>query len=135
MTDYLRALVGGALIGLAATLALVIHGRITGICGILARVLERDGGRTFRVGFLTGLVGTGAVLSVVAPGLFGATSHGLPHLAFAGLLVGIGTTFANGCTAGHGVCGIARFSTRSFVAAASFIFAGMVTVALAGGHA
>ena len=135
MMEVLRALAGGALIGTAAALALVLHGRIAGVCGIVARVAERDGGARFRGGFLVGLVGTGAVIAGVAPGAFGGAIRSTPLLALAGLLVGIGTTLANGCTSGHGVCGIARLSPRSFVAVGTFMLTGALTVALLGAHA
>src|SRR5215467_15557960 len=85
----LRGLAGGALIGLAAAIAPLVHGRIAGVSGIVGRALSRDGGRGFRLGFLVGLVGVGAVLSVVWPRAFGAGVHGLPVLAVAGLLVGV----------------------------------------------
>lgn len=132
MSDIARAVVGGALIGVAAALALAIHGRIAGVCGILARVLERDGGQRFRGGFLVGLVAAGALIAVVSPAAFGGAIRGTPMLALAGLLVGVGTTFANGCTSGHGVCGISRLSPRSFVAVGTFMLSGALTVALLG---
>jgi hypothetical protein len=131
----LLALLGGALIGLAASLALIANGRIAGISGILGRALDRDDGHSFRDAFLEGLVGTGILLAAIWPHLIGRPIRDPETLAIAGLLVGIGTTLANGCTSGHGVCGIARLSPRSFVAVATFIAAGMITVAIAGAHA
>jgi len=135
MTEILRALAGGALIGIAASLALVLHGRIAGVCGIVARVAVPDGGARFRAGFLVGLVATGAVIAIVAPAAFGGAIRSTPLLAVAGLLVGVGTTLANGCTSGHGVCGIARLSPRSIVAVGTFMLTGALTVALVGAHA
>ncbi len=129
------ALLGGALIGLAASLALIANGRIAGISGILGHALDRDGGQRFRDAFLEGLVGTGLVIAAVWPHAIGRPIRDPETLAIAGLLVGIGTTLANGCTSGHGVCGIARLSPRSFVAVATFMAAGMITVAIAGAHA
>ena len=129
------ALLGGVLIGLAAAFALIAHGRIAGISGILGRALDPDSGRGFRDAFLEGLVGTGLLLAATVPHLVGRPIRDPETLAIAGLLVGVGTTLANGCTSGHGVCGIARLSPRSFVAVATFMLAGMITVAIAGAHA
>jgi len=131
----LRGLAGGALIGLAAAIVLVAHGRIAGISGILGRALDAGEGRRFRAGFLVGLIATGAILAALAPSAFGAGVRGLPGLALAGALVGIGTTLANGCTSGHGVCGLSRLSPRSLVAVATFMIVAAITVAIAGAHA
>ncbi len=128
----LRALGGGALIGLAAAMILVLHGRIAGVSGMLGRALDRDGGSPTRLAFLAGLIATGAVASQVVPAAFGTAPHGLGVLAIAGALVGIGTTFGNGCTSGHGVCGIGRGSRRSLVAVLVFMTTGVITVAIAG---
>jgi uncharacterized protein len=125
-----HALVGGALIGLAAAIVLVAHGRIAGASGILGRALDDDGGAAFRIPFLLGLVGTGLVVAVVRPELIGPPVARLPTLVVAGLLVGVGTTLGNGCTSGHGVCGIGRFSKRSVVAVCVFVAAAMITVAI-----
>lgn len=123
---------GGALIGAAAALALLVHGRIAGVSGSLGRAALRDAGRTFRLGFLAGLIATGAVLAAAWPRAFGASPRGTPGLAVAGLLVGLGATLANGCTSGHGVCGLSRGSPRSLVAVATFMVAAAITVAAAG---
>jgi uncharacterized membrane protein YedE/YeeE len=129
--SIIRALIGGALIGLAATIALVVHGRIAGVSGTLGRAFDRDGGGSFRVPFLLGLVGVGLVTTIVMPHAIAAPVSRVSTLVVAGLLVGIGTTLANGCTSGHGVCGIARLSKRSFVAVGVFIATAMITVAIA----
>lgn len=129
-----RALGGGALIGLAASVALVAHGRIAGISGTLARVIDRDGGGAFRVAFLAGILLVSIATALVAPSAIGGAVRGLPALAVAGLLVGFGTTISNGCTSGHGVCGLARFSPRSLVAVVTFMATGAVTAAIAGAH-
>jgi uncharacterized protein len=123
-------LLGGALIGLAATLCWLSTGRSAGISGILAGVLNGDEGRGERVAFLAGLVIAGltaALLAAPAP----TTPYPMPVLAAAGLLVGFGTRLGGGCTSGHGVCGISRFSRASLVATATFIAAGAATVAIA----
>lgn len=130
--SVLRALAGGALVGLAAALALIAHGRIAGISSVLGHALDGDGGRPFRLAFLGGLVATGLALAHLAPGTIGAPAAGAPLLAAAGLLVGLGTTFGSGCTSGHGVCGLARGSKRSLAAVVTFMATGMLTVAIAG---
>lgn len=129
---YLRALGGGALIGLAAAIALVAHGRIAGISGILGRAFMPDGGRAFRLAFLVGLVAAGIVGAIVAPGAIGAQHRGWGVLAIAGGLVGVGTTLGNGCTSGHGVCGLSRGSRRSLVAVGTFMITAALVVAIAG---
>ena len=130
-SSVVHALIGGVLIGIAAAIALVVHGRIAGISGTLGRALERDGGEPFRIPFLLGLIGTGLAVSVIAPAAIGAPVSRMSTLAIAGLLVGLGTTLANGCTSGHGVCGIARLSRRSLVAVGTFMATAMITVAIA----
>ena len=121
------ALAGGALIGLAATLLMLTLGRIAGISGIVGAVLRGDGGwpRFFLLGLLAG-AGAWLWLAPVAP----TPRTGFPPavLIVAGLLVGYGTRLGSGCTSGHGVCGMARFSRRSFVAVATFLATGIVTV-------
>ncbi|MDQ3364879.1 MAG: YeeE/YedE family protein [Myxococcota bacterium] len=129
----LRALAGGALIGLAAALVLGLHGRIAGISGTLGRALDRDDGQGFRIPFLAGLIVTGVVVAMARPGALGVPIASPSVLAVAGLLVGLGTTLANGCTSGHGVCGISRGSPRSLIAVITFIATGMVTVAIVRG--
>jgi uncharacterized protein len=134
-TSVIRALVGGGLIGLAASLALLAHGRIAGISGIVSRALDAGGGRRFRLAFLAGLIGAGAIAALVVPGAVGARVRGLPMITIAGVLVGFGTTLGNGCTSGHGVCGVSRDSRRSMVAVAVFMATGAITVAIVGAHA
>jgi uncharacterized membrane protein YedE/YeeE len=128
----LLGLFGGALIGASATLALLAHGRIAGVSGILGRVTQRDPGQPFRQAFLAGLVVTGALLAATWPSAYGASLRGIPALAVAGLLVGLGSTLANGCTSGHGVCGLSRGSPRSLIAVTTFMVTAAITVACAG---
>jgi len=125
------ALAGGALIGAAAALLLLLNGRIAGISGILGGLLKLPtGDTTWRAAFIGGLV--------IAPWLYGAVAAlplpridaGWVALAAAGLLVGIGTRYAAGCTSGHGVCGLSRLSPRSLAATLAFMAAGFVTVYL-----
>ena len=129
-TSAWHGLLGGILIGLAAAVALLAHGRVAGISGTLGRVLEHDddGGFGFRVAFLAGMAIVGLAARGVAPAAIGAPVASVPVLAVAGLLVGIGTTLSNGCTSGHGVCGLAQLSPRSLAATLCFMAAGVATV-------
>lgn len=123
-------LAGGILIGLASLLLLAGSGRIAGISGILGGIYGRwtDAERRWRVIFLLGLVGGAGLVALVQDGLnVRLQAEGWPLVA-AGLLVGFGTRMGGGCTSGHGVCGLARRSTRSFVATLVFIGAAMLTV-------
>lgn len=128
----LSALVGGALIGLAAVLLLKLNGRIAGISGIANGVLSlQPGDRLWRLLFLVGLI-LGGVLYQLATGnvLVAREGFSLTHLAIAGLLVGFGTRLGSGCTSGHGVIGIARLSPRSIVATVTFLSIGIATATL-----
>lgn len=123
------ALVGGVLIGLAATLLLALLGRIAGISGIVNGAIDHAGDRSWRFAFLFGLVAGAAAWfyfgsDVPAP----RVGFSMPWLIVAGLLVGAGTRLGGGCTSGHGVCGLARLSPRSLAAVVAFIGAGMVAV-------
>lgn len=125
----ISALLGGALIGLASGLIFRGLGRVAGVSGIAySATTEKDG---WRVAFLVGLVVGGAVAIPVFGGISPNVATGSTIL-IAGFLVGLGVKLANGCTSGHGVCGVARFSVRSVVATATFIFSGVVTVLLGG---
>ena len=122
----LPSLIGGILIGLAATLLLIGSGRVAGVSGILAGLLT-DTGRSWRALFVLGLIGAGAVAAWLAPDSIGDSPRSLPLLALAGLLVGTGTRLGEGCTSGHGVCGLSRMSPRSLAATLTFIAVGMLT--------
>lgn len=125
---WVAPLIGGALIGLAAAMLMLFHGRIAGISGILGGLLTGDHA-AWRAIFIAGLVIGGLVWFRVDPGAFAFTldrSHGA--LALAGLAVGVGTRMGNGCTSGHGVCGIARLSRRSLLATMVFMTTGVLTV-------
>jgi len=133
-TDWIRALVGGALIGVSASLMLAFNGRVTGISGIVGGLVHpTPGDLAWRALFVGGLLLGGLAAAVALPGSFGGAAPGVATAAFAGLLVGVGTRPGNGCTSGHGVCGIARLSPRSLAATLTFISTGAVTVLLAGG--
>jgi uncharacterized membrane protein YedE/YeeE len=123
--------IGGALIGLSAVLLMLLNGRIAGVTGIFAGLIEPQGGdRAWRATFIVGLIA--APLSAALLGYTAPIPQMPPSLAIAiaGLLVGFGTTLSNGCTSGHGVCGIARLSPRSIVATGIFMAAAMIVVAL-----
>lgn len=132
MHDFtpLSALVGGALIGLAASLFLLAHGRVAGISGLYGGMLRRStDGRGVRVTFIAGLLVGGLVLRFVFPAAFASSWMApLPVALIAGAIVGFGTQLGNGCTSGHGVCGLSRLSIRSLVATGTFMLAGIVTV-------
>ena len=125
-----EALLGGALIGIAASVLLVMNGRIAGVSGIVGGLLPpRPADTAWRALFVGGLVAGGLWLRMFAPGPFrGLAATPYAVLVTAGLLVGIGTSLANGCTSGHGVCGVSRLSQRSLVATATFMAAGISTV-------
>jgi uncharacterized membrane protein YedE/YeeE len=123
------ALVGGVMIGAAASMLLLLNGRIAGISGILGGLLQPTGGEAaWRIAFLAGLI-VGPLVHglVVAQAPITITSSGV-MLVVAGLLVGFGTRLGAGCTSGHGVCGLARLSARSLVATAIFMVVAAITV-------
>jgi uncharacterized membrane protein YedE/YeeE len=118
------------LIGLSASLFFYAHGRVAGISGLFSRVLARvPDGRAPRAWFLLGLLVAGIVAFRFVPSSSHATR--LVPLAIAGVLVGVGTRMANGCTSGHGVCGISRLSLRSIVATMTFMVTAMISVFVA----
>lgn len=126
------ALAGGALIGLATSLMLALEGRVLGISGVIGGNLGRLNTDTgWRSAFLAGLVVGGFLLVAFLPQqVTFELDRSLPVVAAAGLLVGFGTRMGNGCTSGHGVCGLSRFSVRSLVATCTFMAAGFATVFL-----
>ena len=126
----LSSLCGGLLIGLAAALLLIGHGRISGISGVVGGALTpRAGDLDWRLLFLGGLIGGGVLFARVAPAAFPAHVDGsVLRYVVAGVLVGFGTRLGNGCTSGHGVCGISRGSLRSIAATATFMAAGFAVV-------
>ncbi|WP_417323175.1 YeeE/YedE family protein [Erythrobacter aureus] len=128
----LAGLVGGILIGLAAALMLLGAGRIAGVSGIAARATGiGDSGmsRSSAWMFLIGLP-LGALVVAMATGGIDASFASPLYLAVAGLVVGVGTRLGSGCTSGHGVCGVSRFSQRSVVATLTFMAFGIATVAV-----
>ena len=135
MTESIvMALIGGALIGLSASALLALNGRVSGICGIVDSLLTRWTSEThWRVAFVAGLlIGGGALMVFMPESVQGPAARTLGQVAGAGALVGIGTRLANGCTSGHGVCGLSRRSPRSLVATLTFMATGFVTATLIG---
>jgi uncharacterized membrane protein YedE/YeeE len=134
-SSWIAALLGGTMIGGAAALLLLTHGRVAGISGIVGSLLPpaATGERAWRVAFLGGLLIAGVVAAIVAPASIGDSVRSLPLVIVAGLLVGFGTRLGSGCTSGHGVCGLSRLSSRSMVAVATFMTTGALTAWIAGG--
>ncbi len=132
MTDFtpISALLCGCLIGLSASAMLLFDGKVVGISGILAGVLRPVRGDTlWRACFIGGLVVGGLILRMLLPAAFDFGILRSPAALVVGsLLVGFGTRLGNGCTSGHGVCGIARLSVRSLVATTTFIATGAAVV-------
>jgi len=127
----LSSLAGGMLIGLSATIMLLYFGRITGITGIVAGLMDKraPGDVLWRALFVAGLVTGGVVAGFVMPQAFAVSiDRSAWAIVAAGLLVGFGTRLGSGCTSGHGVCGISRLSPRSLVATGTFVAVGMATV-------
>ena len=124
--------IGGIILGVASAIFILVNGRILGISGIMGGLMPPKVGDTFwRISFLLGLFIAPTVFHAVVPAEYihapriDATDM---MVVAAGLLVGIGTRYASGCTSGHGVCGLSRLSPRSLVATISFMFAGFVMV-------
>ncbi len=133
MHPWLLATLGGVLIGGAAVLLMAGLGRIAGISGIAAALIRPAvADRGWRLAFVLGLLGAPVFLWLLrGDSGIGQPQVGLPWMALAGLLVGFGTGVGSGCTSGHGVCGIARFSRRSLLATGVFLASGVATVYVA----
>ena len=128
----ISAAIGGTLIGLSAVLLMMLNGRIAGVTGVFAGLIDPAGGdRPWRATFIAGLIAaplSAALFSLALP--LPQMPASLTVVAVAGLLVGFGTRLSNGCTSGHGVCGIARLSRRSIAATTIFMAVAIVVVAL-----
>ena len=124
----MNAIIGGVLIGIAVSLMLLFNGRVTGISGIVSGIIKpTSGDLSWRTFFVLGLLTGGFLLQYFLPETI------IQHYPlkwgdyiFAGILVGFGTLLGNGCTSGHGVCGISRFSVRSILATCTFIIFGIL---------
>ena len=128
--DWIYGLLGGGLIGSAAALFLLVNGRIMGASGILGGLVDGSGRHDWqeRASLLAGLFAVPAVLALLMGGAETHLTSNVGVIVIAGLLVGLGTRIANGCTSGHGVCGISRLSLRGLVATIFYIGAGALTV-------
>ncbi|MBW0159124.1 YeeE/YedE family protein [Sedimentimonas flavescens] len=131
--DWIWGAVGGLMIGAAAALYLLANGRVLGASGILGGLIDRSGRNSTveRLSFLAGLI---AIPPLLVPLYAVVDTHVTSNpvlLIVAGLLVGIGTRLANGCTSGHGVCGMSRFSLRGFVATVFYLLGGGLMLVLA----
>jgi uncharacterized membrane protein YedE/YeeE len=131
--NLIGGVVGGVLIGIAASLLLLLNGRIAGVSGILGGIFGTIGGaeRFWRVAFVVGLICGAAIYSLATGGLTMELRASNFILLMAGLLVGFGTKLGSGCTSGHGVCGLARRSPRSLMATITFMAFGVLTVFVA----
>jgi uncharacterized membrane protein YedE/YeeE len=134
MSSILWATVGGGLIGLAASWLLLSKGRVAGISGIVGGLLGAwNADSNWRSSFLLGLLAGGVVLMSTLPeAIVAPAGRPLVAVAAAGALVGYGTALGSGCTSGHGVCGLTRFSPRSLVATLTFMATGFMTATLLG---
>ena len=134
-SSILLPLLGGALIGLSASLLLLANGRVAGISGVMGSLLAPvRGDIAWRVLFFGGLLAGGLWLVWLRPAAFSAPASlsggGVALLVAAGLLVGFGSRLGSGCTSGHGICGISRGSVRSIAATLTFMATGVLTVFL-----
>ena len=126
------ALLGGALIGVAASILLLFSGRIAGISGVVGGLLLPKAGEVgWRLAFVIGLALASVTMLLLSPQSFGASPRSLPLVVVAGALVGVGTRIGNGCTSGHGVCGLSRLSIRSLAATLTFMATGVLAATIA----
>jgi len=136
MTNFtpLTGFFGGCLIGLAAILFLVWHRRVCGISGMVRGLLPPNlSNASVNLWFILGLFTAGLILRLVYPIAFEYTMpQSIPVILLGGFLVGFGSSLGNGCTSGHGVCGIGRLSARSFTAAAIFFITALLTASIIG---
>lgn len=130
--EWIYGLIGGALIGVAGAIFLLLNGRIMGASGILGSLADGSAGRQTgeNIAFIAGLIAVPGLLALLFGPIETNITSKLWVLIAAGLLVGVGTRLANGCTSGHGVCGISRLSLRGIVATVFYILAGGITVVL-----
>ena len=124
----ISAFVGGSLIGFAAFLFFIFNGRIAGVSSIASDSIIKNENRFDNILFLSGLIIGPVIYSLSGKDIESVLTNSFPLLIAGGLLVGFGTKIGNGCTSGHGVCGISRFSIRSIVATIAFLTTGVMTV-------
>ena len=130
-TPY-SALIGGLLIGFAVFIFFIFNGRLSGVSSIASDGIFRKTNRIDNLLFLSGLVIGPTLFSLLGNKVESNMTSSLPLIIIGGLLVGIGTKIGKGCTSGHGVCGISRFSLRSITATVFFILTGVITVLIFG---
>lgn len=128
--DWINPLIGGAIIGLAASLMLLLQGRIFGVTGILSgAIFSKGDDKNWRIATVIGLMSGAAFIYFIQPKYFNYEFKGeLWMMVVAGFLVGFGTRLGSGCTSGHGICGLPRLSYRSLVAVCTFMATGAITV-------
>ena len=130
-TPY-SALTGGLLIGFAAFIFFIFNGRLSGVSSIASEGVFSKVNRIDNLLFLLGLIIGPILFSLSGNKIESVITNSLPLIIIGGLLVGIGTKIGKGCTSGHGVCGISRFSIRSITATIAFILTGVITVLIFG---
>jgi len=135
MTEFtpITSFLGGTLIGLAVVALMAVHGRIAGISGIVSGLLAMPSSSdwAWRAAFVAGMIASPLAIALATGTMPTISVPVTPmFLAFGGFLVGIGVSFGSGCTSGHGVCGLSRFSARSIVATGTFMATGLVAVFL-----
>lgn len=130
--DWIYGLIGGLMIGTAAAIYLLVSGRIMGASGILGGLIDGSGRATAveRIAFICGVIGVPSFAVFAGYQTQTNLTGNVALLIIAGLAVGVGTRMANGCTSGHGVCGISRFSVRGIVATCAYLGFGFVTMYL-----
>ncbi|WP_037294525.1 YeeE/YedE family protein [Roseobacter sp. CCS2] len=130
--DWIMGLAGGVLIGVAAAIYLLVNGRIMGASGIIGGLVDGSGRHDWieRAALIAGLIIVPGIATFIVGGTETHLTGNWAIIIVAGLLVGVGTRLANGCTSGHGVCGISRLSLRGIVATAYYIGAGGLTVVI-----
>lgn len=128
--EVLMPLLGGAIIGLSATVMLLFNGRITGISGIYIGLFRKNADTIWKFMFVLGLVVGGFLMGMSQLDVFETITTPVPLVVLAGLLVGFGTRLGSGCTSGHGICGLSRQSPRSLANVMSFMISGIIVVFL-----
>lgn len=129
-SDWIQGFAGGMLIGAGAIVLMLFNGRIAGISGITASALTQLKQSAWRWAFLVGLIAAPLVTALAGFKLPDSIPASLPMMAVAGLLVGIGTRIGSGCTSGHGICGLSRWSRRSLFATLIFMGTAVLTVSV-----
>jgi len=130
--DWLMGLLGGGLIGISAAIFLLANGKVMGASGLIGGLVDRSGTSNWqeRLAWVVGVVLVPAIITMIYGVKPTNITSNIPVIIAAGLLVGIGTRVANGCTSGHGICGISRLSLRGIVATVFYIGAGGLTVVI-----